>query len=265
MHEGHRERLKNRFFTSGLDGFAPHEVLELLLTFAIPQKDVNPIAHQLIDTFGSLSGVLNAAPEELRRVPGVGMNASALLSLMPQLLGYYQRDGMCAKPQLRNLMQAGNYCKTLFYGKKKEQFYLICLNAQGQLISPVLLHEGTIDETVVYPRHVVEAALRHNAHAVLISHNHPGGTLMPSYGDYESTRAVMNALAAIDVRVIDHIIVAGGEVASMAQSKILVSGRLIDQQAFDVKLHDAQHEERRHFKVCEDWTEEYSGFEADGN
>ena len=77
MHEGHRERLKNRFFANGLDGFAPHEVLELLLTFAIPQKDVNPIAHQLIETFGSVSDVLNAAPEELRRVPGVGMNEIA--------------------------------------------------------------------------------------------------------------------------------------------------------------------------------------------
>ena len=92
MHEGHRERLKNRFFANGLDGFAPHEVLELLLTFAIPQKDVNPIAHQLIETFGSVSDVLNAAPEELRRVPGVGMNASSLLSLMPKLFGYYQRE-----------------------------------------------------------------------------------------------------------------------------------------------------------------------------
>lgn len=261
MHEGHRERLKNRFFTHGLDGFAPHEVLELLLTFAIPQRDVNPIAHQLIDTFGSFSGVLNASPEELRRVPGIGVNASALLSLMPQLMGYYQRDGMRERPVLRNLMQAGNYCKTLFYGKKTEQFYLICLNAQGQLISPVLLHEGTIDETVVYPRHVVEAALRYNAHAVLISHNHPGGTLTPSYGDYVSTRVVMEALAAIEVSVIDHIIVAEGEVMSMAQSQILVSGRLIDEKSFDVKLQESRHGARGTIRVCEGWMGEYGGFE----
>lgn len=263
MHEGHRERLKNRFFANGLDGFAPHEVLELLLTFAIPQKDVNPIAHQLIETFGSVSDVLNAAPEELRRVPGVGMNASALLSLMPKLFGYYQRDSMRAYPMLRNFMQAGNYCKTLYYGKKTEQLYLLCLNAQGQLIAPVLLHEGTIDETVIYPRSVVEAALRHNAHAVLLSHNHPGGTLRPSMNDYESTRVVMDALAAVEIKLVDHIIVAGSDVASLARSRILVGGRLIDEQAFSVKIQEAKYTSGKTAKLSEGWMEEYGVFEPE--
>lgn len=267
MHAGHRERLKKRFFASGLDGFAPHEVLELLLTFAIPQKDVNPIAHQLIDTFGSLSGVLNATAEELTRVPGIGMNAAALLSLMPQLFGYYERDSMRDKPALRNFAQAGRYCQSLFHGKKVEQFYLICLNAQAQLIAPVLLHEGTIDETTIYPRSVVEAALRYNAHAVLLSHNHPGGSLLPSRADYESTRLISHALGAVEIAVVDHIIVGGGETASMAQANILVNGQLIDAQTFEVTIQEALRMNRKTVRVGEAFALEYGGFheeEIDG-
>lgn len=258
MHEGHRERLKNRFFKEGLANFAPHEVLELLLTFAIPQKDVNPIGHALLAHFGSLSAVLEAAPEELMRVSGIGRNSAALLSMMPQLFGYYQRDRLREKPLLRNLQQAGEYCKSLFHGNKTESFYLVCLNAQGELIAPVLLHGGTIDEAVIYPRTVVEAALRHNAHAVLLSHNHPGGSLLPSRGDYEATRVVAEALAAIDIRVIDHIIVANGSIASMAQSRILVRGMLIDEEAFEVKIQSAHAARTGRVKVGEAPMEEYN-------
>lgn len=261
MHSGHRERLKKRFFAGGLDGFAPHEVLELLLTFSIPQKDVNPIAHELIHTFGSLTGVLEASAEELMHVSGIGANSAALLTLMPQLFGYYQRDGMREKPMLRNFMQAGKYCKSLFYGKKVEQFYLICLNSQGQLIAPVLLHEGTIDETVVYPRSVVEAALRHNAHAVLLSHNHPGGSLVPSRADYEATRLITNALSAVEICVVDHIIVGGSDITSMAQSNMLVDGRLIDEQSFEVTIHEAARADRKTVHVGEAFGGAYSGFD----
>lgn len=263
MHEGHRERLKKRFFAAGLDGFAPHEVLELLLTFSIPQKDVNPIAHLLIDTFGSLSGVLNASAEELMRVPGIGMNSAALLTLMPQLFGCYQRDSMKERPALRNFAQAGRYCQTLFYGKKVEQFYLICLNSQAQLIAPVLLHEGTIDETAIYPRSVVEAALRYNAHAVLLSHNHPGGSLLPSRADYESTRLIAHALSAVEISVVDHIIVGNSEAASLAQSNILVNGQLIDEKTFEVTIQEAMRLKRRTARIGEMIGGEYGVFVAE--
>ena len=136
MHEGHRERLKNRFFTHGLDGFAPHEVLELLLTFAIPQRDVNPIAHQLIDTFGSFSGVLNASPEELRRVPGIGVNASALLSLMPQLMGYYQRDGMRERPVLRSFTEKRRSNSTSSASTRRASSFPRCSCTRARLTKP---------------------------------------------------------------------------------------------------------------------------------
>lgn len=145
VHAGHRARLRERFLKEGLSGFSEHEVLELLLMFAIPQKDVNPLAHALIGRFGSLSAVLEASPAELMRVAGVGQNAAALLSLMPQLMGYYQHSAMGAKPSITNLSGAKRYAGALFFGVHEECVYMICLDQSGRVLSPALLHKGTID------------------------------------------------------------------------------------------------------------------------
>lgn len=226
IHKGHRARLRERMLREGLQGFAPHEVLELLLCFAIPQRDVNPLAHTLLKSFGSLSGVLEAAPEELRRCPGVGENAAALLALMPQLTGYYMRDRLRERRRLCTASDAGAYCKTLFFGAANEAVYLICLDAQARVIHPALIRSGTIDEAPLYPREVVETALRHHAHSVLLAHNHPGGDASPSAADYDVTRTVLSALKVIDIRVVDHIIVADTGFFSMAQQDKLVQGAM---------------------------------------
>ena len=218
VHAGHRARLRERFLKEGLSGFSEHEVLELLLMFAIPQKDVNPLAHALIGRFGSLSAVLEASPAELMRVAGVGQNAAALLSLMPQLMGYYQHSAMGAKPSITNLSGAKRYAGALFFGVHEECVYMICLDQSGRVLSPALLHKGTIDQVQIYPREVVETALRYHAHAVLLAHNHPSGTAEPSRDDYDATRAVISALNVIGVRVIDHLIFAGSTVYSMTKN-----------------------------------------------
>lgn len=217
LHSGHRARVRERFRQQGFDGFSEHEVLELLLTYAIPQKDVNPLAHELINTFGSLSQVLEAEASELMRVPGVGENAAVLLCMMPQLLGYYQKNAMGAKPVISNLEQARRYCSTLFFGQHMELFYVVCLNKSGQVIHPTLLQTGTIDEVSVYPRMVVEAALRHHAHTVLLAHNHPSGVEQPSGADYKVTQLIINALSTISIGVVDHVIISGEKVYSMTQ------------------------------------------------
>ena len=217
IHAGHRARLKERFLREGLSGFSQHEVLELLLTYAIPQRDVNPLAHALIARFGSLGGVLEASVSELEQVPGVGPNAATLLSLMPPLLSYYQRSGMGERPVISNLLQARTYCGALFYGAHEERFYVVCLDRGARVIHAEMLHRGTIDEVAVYPRPVVEIALRHHAHAILLAHNHPGGIGEPSQDDYTTTRAIVGALRPVGVGVVDHLIFAGGEVHSMTQ------------------------------------------------
>ena len=207
VHAGHRARMRERFIKEGLSGFSEHEVLELLLMFAIPQRDVNPLAHRLIDRFGSLT-----------RVDGVGENAAALLSLMPQLMGYYQHSAMGRKPVITNLAEARKYAGALFFGLHEERVYMICVDQSGRVLHPALMHRGTIDQVQIYPREVVETALRYHAHAVLLAHNHPSGMAEPSQDDYDSTRAVIGALNVIGVRVIDHLIFAGNSVYSMTQN-----------------------------------------------
>ena len=189
VHAGHRARMRERFMKEGLSGFSEHEVLELLLMFAIPQRDVNPLAHRLIEHFGSLSTVLEAAPAELTRVDGVGENAAALLSLMPQLMGYYQHSAMGRKPVITNLAEARKYAGALFFGLHEERVYMICVDQSGRVLHPALMHRGTIDQVQIYPREVVD-----------------------------STRAVIGALNVIGVRVIDHLIFAGNSVYSMTQN-----------------------------------------------
>lgn len=211
VHAGHRARMRERFMKEGLSGFSEHEVLELLLMFAIPQRDVNPLAHRLIDRFGSLSAVLESSPAELTRVEGVGENAAALLS-------YYQHSAMGRKPVITNLAEARKYAGALFFGLHEERVYMICVDQSGRVLHPALMHRGTIDQVQIYPREVVETALRYHAHAVLLAHNHPSGMAEPSQDDYDSTRAVIGALNVIGVRVIDHLIFAGNSVYSMTQN-----------------------------------------------
>lgn len=217
IHTGHRERIRERFRSEGLSAFSEHEVLELLLTYAIPQRDVNPLAHELVTRFGSLSGVLEADESELMRVPGVGRNAALLLTMMPQLMSVYRRSAMGERPVITNLRSARRYCEALFVGAHDERVYVVCLDKSGRVIHPALLHRGTLDEVTLYPREVLETALRYHAHSALLAHNHPGGVCEPSQADYDSTVDVVAALRLIRVTVLDHLIISGDSVYSMTK------------------------------------------------
>lgn len=215
IHAGHRERLRERFRREGLDGFSEHEVLELLLMYAIPQRDVNPLAHTLIKRFGSLAGVFDANESDLTNVPGIGKNAALLLSLMPQLFGVYQRSSLGAKPTLSTLGDAKKFCASLFMGAHDERFYAICLDQMGHVLYTELLYEGTVDEVVVYPREIVQMVIQHNAHGVMFVHNHPSGQPLPSKADLETTQKIIDALKLISVRVVDHLIYTRESIYSM--------------------------------------------------
>ena len=215
IHAGHRERVRQRFREQGLTGFAEHEVLELLLTYAIARKDVNPLAHELLAQFGSLAGVLEADESELLRVAGVGENTAALITLMPELFGYYQRSALGARPSVRNFAEAKAYCQSLFFGAHEEMVYVLCLDQSGRVIHPALLRRGTVNEVSIYPREVVEMVIRYHAHSVLLTHNHPSGSERPSQADIDATVRIAMALAAIGVTLTDHLIFSGDEVYSM--------------------------------------------------
>ena len=222
IHHGHRQRLRERFRRDGLASLTDREALELLLTYAIPQRDVSPDAAALLERFGSLSGVLEAEPAALTQVAGIGENAATLLTLLPQLLGRYERSRLGEKPMLSDPAGAAAYAASLFAGVGEERAYLVCLDAGSRVRQEVLLARGTLDGVSLSPREVAEQALRCRAHAALLAHNHPGGTTEPSREDIELTRRVLAALAALDIRLLDHVIVSDAGVYSMAQGGLIV-------------------------------------------
>ncbi|MDO5546289.1 MAG: DNA repair protein RadC [Eubacteriales bacterium] len=218
VHAGHRERLKRRFLETGLDSFTDVQALELLLFYAIPQKDTNPIAHALLDRFGSLSQVLDAEVEELKKVPGISGHAATLLRLVTELGRFYQVDSAQRTEVLTSLDACGAYLVPRFFGRKVETVFLLCLDAKCKVLCCREIGEGSVNAASISVRKVVEAALSAGATTVVLAHNHPSGVVLPSADDVQTTRRIAAALSAVEVKLIDHIVVAEGDFISMAQS-----------------------------------------------
>ena len=218
IHDGHRQRLKDRFLREWLDHFDDLYVLELLLYYAIPQKDTNLIAHGLLSHFGSLTAVFEATPEELQKVPGIGKNAATFLSLIPQVGRYYQIKRSEPGQILRTITQCGNYLVPYFYGRENETVFLLCLDAKCKVLGCKLVGEGSVNSANIPIRRVVEIALNTNATTVVLAHNHPSGLALPSHDDIETTLRVAKAMEAVEITLADHIVVADEDFVSMAQS-----------------------------------------------
>ena len=218
MHSGHRQRLKDRFLKEGLDHFEDLYVLELLLFYCIPQKDTNPIAHALLDHFGSLTAVFEATPEELQRVPGIGKNAATFLTLIPQAGRYYQIKRSEPGDILHTITQCGKYLVPYFYGRENETVFLLCLDAKCKVLGCKLVGEGSVNSANVPIRRVVEIALNANATSVVLAHNHPCGVACPSSDDIQTTLRVARAMDAVEITLADHIVVADDDFVSMVQS-----------------------------------------------
>lgn len=221
LHEGHRQRVKSRYLKEGLDAFEDHQILEMLLFFCIPMKDTNELAHKMINEFGSLAGLLEADPKDICKRCEVSENTAILVSLIPSLARRYFKDKWGDRPVLDSSAKAGEYAVSLFAGRTYENFFVICLNAQNRVNYAALVHEGTINEAPVYPRLIVETALRHQANSVILAHNHPGGSMQPSGADINVTKKIVTALEAISISVVDHIIVAGEKYLSFAEKGLI--------------------------------------------
>ena len=218
VHKGHRERLKARFLETGLDSFTDVQALELLLFYAIPQKDTNPIAHALLDRFGSLSQVLDAPLEALKKVPGISDHSASLLRLVTELARFYQVDSAQRTEVLTSLDACGRYLVPRFFGRKVETVFLLCLDAKCKVLCCREIGEGSVNAASISVRKVVEAALSANATSVVLAHNHPSGVALPSADDVQTTCRIAAALSAVEVQLIDHIVVAEGDFISMVQS-----------------------------------------------
>jgi len=221
MHEGHRQRLLDRYINEGLINFEDHQVLELLLFYAIPRKDTNEIAHALLKSFGSLSNVFEADEEDLMKTKGIGKNTAVFLKMVFEMSRRYRMDAVKSRPCIKRIDDACNYAAELFLGEQVEKVYLICLDMRSILINSVCINEGTIDETPFYPRKIIKAALQNNAAKVILAHNHPGGSPKPSMKDMEATVSVMDLLKKLDIDLIDHIIVGKETYLSMAAQKFI--------------------------------------------
>lgn len=216
IHQGHRARLKERFEKEGLEHFSDVNALELLLFYAVPRQDTNPIAHALLERFGSLAGVLDAREEDLVQVPGVGRSAATLLHLIPALMGRYMQQSRELGDILSTTTQCGQYLLPYFFSARDEKVYLLSLDAKCKVLDCRLIHTGSVNTAGVSVRKIVEAAISANATSVVLAHNHTSGIALPSEADKATTARLFEALKAVDVLLADHIIVANDDFVSLA-------------------------------------------------
>lgn len=221
IHNGHRDRVKNKFLAEGLDHFEPHAVLELLLYYAIPLKDTNPIGHALMDKFGSLSAVFDAPYEELLKVDGIGKSAATLIKLIPQVCRRYRENIDCHKNRIFSYDELGKYMVNQFIGRSDEVIMLMLLDGKNRILHCGIVSEGSATAANIYIKKIVRLAVQYNAVYAVLSHNHPSGNCMPSKQDLNSTQWIYEALETVEVKLLDHIIVGGNDFISLAKSGIM--------------------------------------------
>lgn len=216
VHAGHRDRVREKYIANGLDSFADHEVLELLLFYANKRGDTNPIAHRLIEHFGSLSAVFEASYDDLTEIENIGDTAATLITLVPQLFRRYTCDKADKTGFITNADEAKAFLAPRFYGLRSESVGIICLDSQCRANNFTFVSEGSLTLAQIDTRKVAQLALRNNAASIIIAHNHPGGIATPSRNDVEATKLLINALALINIKVADHIIISDDSSFSMA-------------------------------------------------
>ena len=222
-HAGHRERMRKQFREQDGAGFHEHQLLELLLTYSIRQKDVNPLAHQLISRYGSLSNLLQTDVFALMQEEGVGEYTAVLLSLVGKMAPkavHVPAEGQ----RILTSVDAIPLCRSLVGQSKREELWAITLNNVHRVIHADRISSGTPSETPMYVRLIVECALRHGAMGVLLCHNHPAGSAKPSKQDLEATAKVVSALEPLGIILYDHIIIAGDNTFSLWSNQHLSGG-----------------------------------------
>jgi DNA repair protein RadC len=206
-YKDHRQRLKQKFSESGIDAFHDYEVLELFLSYAIPRKDVKPLSKELLRKFGSLKGVVDAEAGSLEKINGISSHTAILIKLIKEMGTLYLKEKAKEKPQINCTSELLNYCKTYMGGLKDEQFCVIYLNAQNRITEIEAIEEGIVNQAVVYPRKVLENALKQKASAIILVHNHRSGHVKPSDADVRLTKTIQETARILDIIVHDHIII----------------------------------------------------------
>lgn len=226
-HKFHRSRLRARFQKEGLRSFEDHNILELLLFYAIPQKDTNDLAHALLDKFGSLAAVFDAEFGDLCKVNGIGNNAATLIKLIPQLSRAYLMDKDTRYPDFTDLHKLGNYLVNYFIGEKNEKLIAVLLNNKSEMIDIILVSEGTVNRTEGSVRKIAEAAFSKNASSFVLAHNHPDGNCTPSAADVSFTSNYRKIFDELGLPLVEHIVVGG----------VSYVGIMTGQKSFDIEAY----------------------------
>ncbi len=220
-HAGHRQRLRQRFLNAGADALADYELLELILFRAIPQRDVKPLAKQLLAHFGSFAEVMAASPQRLQEVPGIGAAAATELKIVQaaalRMLAQQARE----KPVFHGWSDLLNYCRAAMAHAEREEFRVLFLDSKNRLIADEVQNRGTIDHTPVYPREVVRRALELSAAGIILLHNHPSGDPTPSRADVAMTKKIIQAAEPLGIRVHDHLVIGRDGHASLRALQLI--------------------------------------------
>jgi len=218
---GHRQRLRERFLSGGLQGFHDYEVIELLLSLGTPRKDCKQPAKNALNKFGSLNAVLDADPIDLQKIDGIGPNNAFGLKLTQTVARKYLSQRVIGKDVITSVEEVMDYLKHNLKNKKREIFSIIYLNGRNEIIDMEELFQGTLTSSVVYPREVIQKVLKMDAAAIIFVHNHPSGNPNPSDEDINITNKLVDAAKTIDVQVHDHIIIAGNDYYSFADNSLI--------------------------------------------
>lgn len=218
IHKGHREKVKQRYYETGLNSMPDHNILELLLFFGIPQRDTNPLAHELIERFGSFSGVLEASKADLQSVKGMTESAACLLTLFLPVYKRYINDLHKKKKKLTDAKSIADYLRPFYLDTNNERVYALCLDSEDRVVACRVVSDGDIDSSAFDIRKLASIVLEVKAKKVVLSHNHPNGSLVPSVADANATKFARELLHLLKVQLTDHIIVTDKSYFSMKNS-----------------------------------------------
>jgi len=216
-YHGHRRRIKERFLRAGFNGFHEYEIIEFLLFFALPRRDCKPLARQLITRFSNLAGVLEASWQDLAAEPGIGSHAACLLSSLKEVARLYGASRLSPGALIGSSAQAAEYFRVGLRHYEREVFEAVFVSAENDRIGSAVLFEGTIDQSAVYPRELIRAAVTRRSNRIIVGHNHLWRSARPSASDRELTRALVYSLGWADIMLLDHIVVSKNESYSFAE------------------------------------------------
>jgi DNA repair protein RadC len=217
-HKKHRERLRDRFLETGFNGFAPHEILELLLFYAIPQVDTNPIAHRLINYFGSFSAVLDADITELVKVEGINRYSATMIKLIPNICSYYHIDKAFGGKSFGSIENIAEYCMYKSINEVSEKFYVMVLDNKMRMLAYETLTHGSQSEVELNLEQLAQILFRYSGANFILVHNHPGGSPLPSEEDIMLTQKIYSVTAPLNKFLIEHLIISQNRFVPIMQT-----------------------------------------------